>query len=962
MGVKFLQMNAMCSRFAMDLLLSSARKRNADVLVVSEPNKEMCADGTWYADPTRSAALRVFGNRTIIYSRKRCRYAVMADLGKVVVISLYLSPNITMDEFEAGLSRVAEWIVGCRKKVIVTGDFNAKSPLWGGEVLDRRGQLVMDWAASCDLHTLNDGLVPTFERGSYGSYLDLTLISARAIGEAADWHVLERETLSDHRCIYFEYNDGADSNGAPQERPGWRYDPGRRDNLYGALELMISDSCADANELVHSVEEACRVSLRTKRRGKRKEAYWWTEEISNLHRECIRARRRLQRENRRTHGLPEADLQIAYRLARQNLKRAIALSKKNNWNILCRNLDDSPWGDAYCIVMKKFGCPSPVMPSALIRDVVSDLFPVHAPVMYEQFTNVSVEPFNRCELMLAAGKIKPGKSGGPDGIPPDVIKIMAAEYPNVILNVMNRHLEEGVFPRIWKKGRLVLIKKPSRPEGLSSSYRPLCLLNVFGKLLEQLILARLNQGLEDRGGLSDRQYGFRAGKSTVDACGKVMQLIRDARTQQLLPALVLLDVRNAFNSVSWKSVLKRLQTLGIAPYLRRIIQSYLSERAVEIGSDDGPMSFEVSSGVPQGSVLGPTLWNVVYDELLRTRMPDGVEIIAYADDLALFAAGRDEAEVADMVDCAVLAIGRWMSSNGLQIAPEKTEVLLVSGRRVLRPVVFNVLGHRISPSREVKYLGIWFDHRMGFASHIAHTVSKALVVTRAMSRLMANKGGPMSCTRRLLASVTTSVMMYGVPVWAEALETGAADILERVQRQAAIRVCCAYRTISREAVLVIAGILPMRLEGLMRAARYGGHRGRQETATEALESWQQRWTAAGTGGWTRRLIPEIAPWLERRHGQVDFYLTQFLSGHGCFNYYLKRMGVIDDPNCEACGVDETAEHTFFLCPRWAPERAACYDVIGPVTPESVVTTMLRGENEWRAVQVFCRTLLMRKTT
>lgn len=180
-----------------------------------------------------------------------------------------------------------------------------------------------------------------------------------------------------------------------------------------------------------------------------------------------------------------------------------------------------------------------------------------------------------------------------------------------------------------------------------------------------------------------------------------------------------------------------------------------------------------------------------------------------------------------------------------------------------------------------------------------------------------------------------------------------------MQRQAALRVCSAYRTVSKEAVLVIASMLPLRQLGAARTAQADGQP-KNTSMENALIQWQLRWRDATTGSWTRRLIPDLGPWLGRKHGLVDFHLTQVLSGHGCFGAYLYRMGLRADALCEVCDADDTAEHMFFWCSRWEALRAQCFTSVGTLTTDTLVPTMLRGQMEWSAIQRFCKDALSLK--
>lgn len=105
-------------------------------------------------------------------------------------------------------------------------------------------------------------------------------------------------------------------------------------------------------------------------------------------------------------------------------------------------------------------------------------------------------------------------------------------------------------------------------------------------------------------------------------------------------AVITLDVQNALNSASWQVILKKLQNRGIEDSLTNIIRSYLSERKIEYQAEKQKLIKSGNSRVPQGSILGPTLWNVQYDSVLKLKLPEGVKIIGFADDIAVVAVAR----------------------------------------------------------------------------------------------------------------------------------------------------------------------------------------------------------------------------------------------------------------------------------------------------------------------------------
>jgi hypothetical protein len=207
----------------------------------------------------------------------------------------------------------------------------------------------------------------------------------------------------------------------------------------------------------------------------------------------------------------------------------------------------------------------------------------------------------------------------------DTVKawIEASVAAGTILEVMNDALASRTFPERWRRAKLVLLPKPSETE--ERKFRPICLIDTLGKVLEHLIKARIEKEAQERGDLSDNQFGFRKGLSTMDAIGEVLKLARLANSgswdRKEYCALVAFDVENAFNTAPWERIVSALDDLGVSEYLTEMVQTYLTDRTVT--TMDGAHQVRMSCGVPQGSVLGPTLRNIMYAGVLRLVIPVG---------------------------------------------------------------------------------------------------------------------------------------------------------------------------------------------------------------------------------------------------------------------------------------------------------------------------------------------------
>lgn len=333
--------------------------------------------------------------------------------------------------------------------------------------------------------------------------------------------------------------------------------------------------------------------------------------------------------------------------------------------------------------------------------------------------------------------------------------------------------------------------------------------------------------------------------------------------------MITFDVKNAFNSAPWQGIIKELKRREIAPYLIRLICSYFENRHILIG-DNTKMT--MSCGVPQGSVLGPTLWNFYYDGVLNLELPIGTRTIGYADDLALLAFGNTREEMEEKIVWSMSKIDIRMNQKRLNLAPEKTEIVILEGRRKLKEINIRFNNQNLRNKKSLKYLGVQIGHNMNMWTHIKYVAGKAEKTAAALGRLMPNIGGPKAVKRKVLGSVVNSIILYCAPVWNAWVEKKTfRRIIERVQRKTAIRTASAYRTVSTKAIQVIAGAIPIHL--LAKERSYGNKINnkahRQQARNATIKTWQMEWDLEKeTAQWTKKLIPMIEPWLNRTYGQV----------------------------------------------------------------------------------------------
>lgn len=605
--MKILQLNMHRGKVADALLSQICVEEKVDLAIISEQYGKK-SNGYWFEDDTATAAIWI--PRTGYLTPKRSGSGncfVWTQLDDVTIVSCYLTPSDSIEEFQRKLDEIEDNIRQAQGNFIIAGDFNARAAEWGMRTTNSRGRRIVEMASRLGLTVANTGNVPTFRRaGCEGTIPDITLVSDQIASRIKNWRVLETYTASDHQYISYSFEGRAIENGDVVNRKmsTRKWNVARLDRTALLAEIdgiswdedqFQGDANAIAKMVIRTIEQACNKSMPKLRYGntKRRPVFWWNEEIANARSDCLRHRRRFTRARRR--GEAEGE-RTEYREAKKRLQVAILESKRKLWEDLREDINRNPWGTGYKLVMGKLCSRSStsLMSSETMENIVMTLFPTNELPNYgtiaEELNNVPL--FTMEELSLAAHKLRNNKSPGPDGIPAEVMKEIAVRRPEILLNMYNSCLRNGIFPEIWKKQQLVLISKGKGEPESPSAYRPLCLLDTAGKLLEGLLKPRLEEAVRAGGGLSERQHGFRSGRSTIGALKDVVDVVEVVRRQnhftRPLILLATLDVKNAFNSLRWPDVLRTLEEdFCIPKYLLSIIRDYLRNRELIYWTTEG---------------------------------------------------------------------------------------------------------------------------------------------------------------------------------------------------------------------------------------------------------------------------------------------------------------------------------------------------------------------------------------
>nr|BAC57902.1 reverse transcriptase [Anopheles gambiae] len=992
--LRVMQVNLGRGERAQDIALQTAQEKRVDVLLLLELYRPPANNGRWAFDCSKKVAIVATGSLPL--QRIWCSNTpglVAAEIGGTTFLSCYAPPRQPTDEFERFIEAVQLETL-THSQVVIAGDFNAWHVEWGSERNSEKGEELLSAIQQLDLVVLNQGTTSTFDgNGAATASIVDVAFATPTIAQPGTWNVCGDYSYSDHRYITYTVGTIVPVVNEPSS-PRMRHQGRIRhaDRRYKATQFSqrafrarFSERAVSHERMVEIMLATCDKTMQrvtTSHSDPHRDLFWWTPLLRLLRENCDRARDRM----RQTSDLQERSIAAAeHRTARAELGKAIKASKRNSFQELIDIAEENVFGAGYLVVLSHLrgGRTPPETERDRLEHIVSDLFPQHPPLVWPEAADIegeeqpgAVADVSDDELKLIARRMANKKAPGLDGIPNAAVKAAILEHTGVFTALYQDCLVNGTFPAAWKRQRLVLIPKPGKPSGVSCSYRPLCMLDALGKVLERLILNRLHEFLEDPESprLSDRQYGFRRGCSTigliqrvVEAGQRAMSFGRANRRDKRFLLVAALDVRNAFNTASWQAIATALRTKRVPAGLQRIIHSYFQDRELVYETSEGPVVRSVTAGVPQGSILGPTLWNTMYDGVLDIALPPDAEILGYADDLVLLVPGTTPDNVKAAAEEAIISVMEWMARHHLELAPAKTEMVVISSTKAPTRITVRVGDVDVTSSRSIRYLGVTLQDKLSWLPHVKEVTERAGKIADATSRLLRNHSEPRASKAKLLASVSESVMRYAAPVWSKELQKREPGrLLERVQRKMALRVARAFRTVRYETATLLAGLTPIcllldedarvyqRLSAVNRTDTRANIRKQERQAT--IEQWQQQWDAEADTSrhtrWAHRVLPNIGSWQSRKHGDVSFHLCQVLSGHGFFRDYLCRNGFTSSPDCQRCsGVPETAEHAMFECPRFAEVRQQLLGegITDPVRPENLQQHLLRDAESWSRI-------------
>lgn len=407
------------------------------------------------------------------------------------------------------------------------------------------------------------------------------------------------------------------------------------------------------------------------------------------------------------------------------------------------------------------------------------------------FNESNTFKFNLVDESIVIKAINSLKSNasGTDGINLSMLLLCAPVISKHLLHIINCCLQIGYFPNAWKTALVSPLPKVLNPTSVND-LRPISLLPIFSKVLEKIVYTQINEYFSNHNIIPKHQSGFRKAHSTTTALLNLHDAVIRNLDNKLATVLIMLDFSKAFDTISHELMCAKLKYYGFDHISLLFFKNYLQSRSqlVRIGNAVSTVG-NVSSGVPQGSILGPLLF-IVYTADLYDKV-QYMSMQTYADDTQLLCNfnGDNYHQATININQDLCRIGKYASENNLKLNASKSSAMIFTSatkyEELKSGMTLRMHNDVINWCDSAKNLGLLTDINLRFTKHISNLLQKTFLRLRL---LYANKRNlNFNLKKKLCESLVLSIFYYCYIVYYPCL-----DMVNKKRIQKVQNTCCRY--------------------------------------------------------------------------------------------------------------------------------------------------------------------------
>lgn len=408
----------------------------------------------------------------------------------------------------------------------------------------------------------------------------------------------------------------------------------------------------------------------------------------------------------------------------------------------------------------------------------------------------------------------PEKASGPDEIKPIVLQQLDDTTIHYIVKLYKLCLLLGHVPEVWCRAKVVFLPKHGKESYQNPrSFRPISLSSFLQKGLEKIILWELEDKHLLGNLLYERQHAFRKQEGTDTALTEVCDKIESGILQGQNTLGVFLDIQGAFDNIRTTSITNAMRERNFPSAIVQWYDYYLQNRIATTKIEGEDFERYLSRGTPQGGVLSPLSWNLPFDNILRQLNKGPILTTGFADDACLLITGVDPESMVDLMQDHVNKMIKWGTDNGLKFNTQKTTAIVFTNKRKFTTKRILIFGEEIPYSKEVKYLGLVFDSKLKWNTHIQLKISKCKKLLYALKRAIGKDWGPNPKTLRwAYTGMVRPILTYGCHLWGPNLKQSQRNLLNRMNRLTCLNLAPVHRYTPSLALEIIFQLKPLHLK------------------------------------------------------------------------------------------------------------------------------------------------------
>ena len=672
---------------------------------------------------------------------------------------------------------------------IIAGDLNSKHHAWGCRRANSRGDILLDYTVRNNIKIIAPNSPTYFPLNNFTpSTLDIAITKNINFNINA---ISVPKLSSDHNPVIFELHFLISSAKKTIKSINWSlFQENLQNKILGFNDINTSILLDEAtNTLTNNIQESLSFSTTEKLAPVDPLALpsWIKRKIRHKNRLRKNYQNNMTSENKRLYNCAKNDVRDTVREyvsdRWKNLLYSATVQDNSIWKvykIIKSNYTRIPTihgrgglahtneekAEAFAEVYEEQFSPNPV-----INDSSNDPSDDEEPEFLDKindYTRINPQqaiepPATTTEINNIIKNLNIKKSSGPDEISNLMIKNLPHNVLKDLLLIINSSLKLQHFPNTWKQAAIKTIHKSGKDPVFPQNYRPISLLSNLGKILERVIITRLSTDIRDKQIIRNDQFGFLPGHSTTQQLLRVTEFLKINRARKRHCAGLFLDISKAFDKVWIHGLLFKMTQYHIKPELVRLIASYLSCRSFHVSIQDSRSSHRaITAGVPQGSILGPTLFLIYINDLPR---PSSGITALYADDTAIILASKEISNAIVKLTQYIPLLEKWCARWRISVNADKSALVKFSRSRTTTANI-HFQGTQVPNVNSTKYLGVIIDKNLSYKEHITHAINKAKKSMGILSKI--TRSSSLTITNKLLLyrQVIRPTLLYASPVWA----------------------------------------------------------------------------------------------------------------------------------------------------------------------------------------------------